>query len=553
MKMAIILCECDKKTGTGLDLKSLQSFLEANGQRVFISNKPCEDGLEDLFRGGTPDFLVVGGCRDDFRTAGFKETLRKKGVDPFAMSIVNLAGEHSTERAALLLNAQAERLKLFKGTKEKNLRLKFGQITGNLSRRQLFSAPKPRYTLVPSIEEKMCRSVSRQCRICGKECPSQAIVFENGKPAFIDKDKCSSCGICVNACPSGAIVYPYFTPQEIMAELEALLQNNYHAAGDSQAILFACDSSLSPLNDLMSAGRLPAGSLPVTLPCIGMLNSFLFLYTLGLGAPAVGVLSCSGSCEKNANMESIRNEMMLAEKILKSLSVSGNRLTFLNAGSSSVEREVADFRKNIINMDEVCFGKRLEKMSGDIKINCYSLKKLLVRLSELTSINISISGTPAIPAGFVSMDHGSACTFCGVCLKHCPSGALVMEENPDSRQLVFNYEECTGCAECMRICPEKALGMKRVLDTGRLRSAPKAIIANESPIFCRDCGKVFLNSALLHKLKDKLGVSDLETDIISLCPECRAKKIFSSEKLRRNQNEGDFPPDSSQETTCASE
>ncbi len=50
------------------------------------------------------------------------------------------------------------------------------------------------------IERRFCTG----CRLCKKECPSDAIKIINYK-AYIDYSKCSECYRCVYVCPSSAI------------------------------------------------------------------------------------------------------------------------------------------------------------------------------------------------------------------------------------------------------------------------------------------------------------------------------------------------------------
>ncbi|WP_035779963.1 RnfABCDGE type electron transport complex subunit B [Butyrivibrio sp. MC2013] len=51
---------------------------------------------------------------------------------------------------------------------------------------------------------KYCTSGCIACRICEKNCPSEAIKVE-GNVAVIDQDKCTHCGLCASKCPKKAI------------------------------------------------------------------------------------------------------------------------------------------------------------------------------------------------------------------------------------------------------------------------------------------------------------------------------------------------------------
>ncbi|MBL7106489.1 MAG: 4Fe-4S binding protein [Phycisphaerae bacterium] len=42
------------------------------------------------------------------------------------------------------------------------------------------------------------------CESCVSECPSEAIIMEDGK-AVVKEDLCVDCGVCVDACPVEAI------------------------------------------------------------------------------------------------------------------------------------------------------------------------------------------------------------------------------------------------------------------------------------------------------------------------------------------------------------
>ncbi len=61
----------------------------------------------------------------------------------------------------------------------------------------------------PVVNQELCKG----CRICKKECGSDAIVYEN-KKAFINQDLCKGCGRCIGACNFDAIYNPNSSANE---------------------------------------------------------------------------------------------------------------------------------------------------------------------------------------------------------------------------------------------------------------------------------------------------------------------------------------------------
>ncbi len=51
----------------------------------------------------------------------------------------------------------------------------------------------------------------------------------------------------------------------------------------------------------------------------------------------------------------------------------------------------------------------------------------------------------------VSRDDDS-CTHCGVCVGHCPTGALKIEDRA-TREVVYDEADCIECLACIRVCP----------------------------------------------------------------------------------------------------
>lgn len=53
----------------------------------------------------------------------------------------------------------------------------------------------------------------------------------------------------------------------------------------------------------------------------------------------------------------------------------------------------------------------------------------------------------------------NACTNCGACVSHCPSGALFIEDRK-TMKVGFDPEKCVACEACIPVCPYKAMCLR---------------------------------------------------------------------------------------------
>ena len=113
----------------------------------------------------------------------------------------------------------------------------------------------------PSVDPEKCRN----CKMCAKECGSDAISYESGK-AFIDRDVCKGCGRCIGACSFDAIYTEYDSALEAlcckMAEYTAAIVH------EKPAFHICLIMDVSPNCDCHGENDAPI------LPNIGMLASF---------------------------------------------------------------------------------------------------------------------------------------------------------------------------------------------------------------------------------------------------------------------------------------
>jgi len=53
------------------------------------------------------------------------------------------------------------------------------------------------------------------------------------------------------------------------------------------------------------------------------------------------------------------------------------------------------------------------------------------------------------------------CTFCGICVKECPTLALKINEKSE-KTLNINYHVCNICLDCVKLCPMEALEYSKI-------------------------------------------------------------------------------------------
>lgn len=137
----------------------------------------------------------------------------------------------------------------------------------------------------PVVDESLCKN----CKVCSRECGSDAIHYETGK-AVINHEECKGCGRCIGACAFDAISNPNWNANEILGCKIAEYSKAVVAGRQNFHISLVVD--VSPNCDCHSENDAPI------LPNIGMFASF---------DPVALDQACVDACQK---ADPIRNSQL---------------------------------------------------------------------------------------------------------------------------------------------------------------------------------------------------------------------------------------------------
>jgi len=220
--------------------------------------------------------------------------------------------------------------------------------------------------LTAVVDDEMCKF----CGVCEKVCPYGAITIDTKakSPAKVTEAACKGCGTCAAECKFDAIFMKHFSDIQIMAQIEAVLEND----PQDKIVVFACNWCSYPGADLVGISRMQYPTSPriIRIMCTGRLSEKFVLYALKLGAPIVLMSGCHPSdCHYiNASLTA----QLRIEKLWNKLDRKGirpERVQFEWISASEVGKfvrtmkELEAFRKKV-TVDEI---EETKKILGKIK------------------------------------------------------------------------------------------------------------------------------------------------------------------------------------------
>ncbi|MFQ5657387.1 MAG: 4Fe-4S dicluster domain-containing protein [Candidatus Methylomirabilales bacterium] len=530
LKTLILLCTELKSVGRGLDLAQISGWLEGEVPAVEarvvseLCNRPEE--IAEAVPRCRAARLVLGLCSRDYPQIEVHAYARRVGLEPFGVEVVNLGGycaqvhqrSEATEKAKLLLEGAIARARAFPGSHPDSFKpvISWDQT---LSRRALFTLPPLQYEPVPSIRRGDC-AFGEGCRVCAVTCPRQALEPSEEGLMVLDKLRCTGCGACVSACPQTAIDLAGVSPQQINAQIAALLNGASLSIGP-RAILFACAKSLQALGGLAQNGfSYPAGWLPVEVPCVGMVTPTWLLQCLNLGAVATAVLPCLRDDCRLGQREITEERVAYCREFLSTLGTSPDSVRLLDP------RDEGQLARALGSLPEPEKEPEKERPRDMTLFTPQATVRALLGLAEKFAPGSGHRlAHPFSPVGVVQVEQG--CTTCEACIHVCPTSALSMESDGEIRELKFDAGLCIGCETCAPVCPEKVVRVEKVTDLSRLRQGTITVY-RDSEVRCEACGAPVASGAMLRRIAGMLGAEDGASlsFITRYCTSCRGSKMF---------------------------
>lgn len=173
------------------------------------------------------------------------------------------------------------------------------------------------------------------CEFCPVTCPYGAISLEQkDEDHFVAKISdllCEGCGVCVGTCPQNAIELRHWRPEQMQAQMKALMSIN----GTNKPLILALCCSECGHTAVDSSGmakmEYPANVRVMKVPCTGILQVYQFLEAFKAGAQGVMVVACkSDGCHYEVGSQKAEKRVDLAKVLLKEYGVEPERLEMFN-------------------------------------------------------------------------------------------------------------------------------------------------------------------------------------------------------------------------------
>lgn len=195
--------------------------------------------------------------------------------------------------------------------------------------------------ITPICYPEKCKA----CGLCTKVCPYNAITLNKElKRIEVIEAACGGCGTCAAECPFGALTQKHFTDEQIVAQIDAVTENN----AEKKIVAFCCNWCSYAGADFAGVNRMqyPPHVRIIRTMCSGRVSPKFVERAFARGVAAVLVAGCHlGDCHYiNANYQTQKRVERLQKKMEQN-GLNRERLQLLWASAAEGEKFASKIRE----------------------------------------------------------------------------------------------------------------------------------------------------------------------------------------------------------------
>ena len=330
------------------------------------------------------------------------------------------------------------------------------------------------------------RNRNASCRECIAACPFDAISIAKNEITF-DAISCVGCGACTTVCPTEALLPCEPDDAALSEALDRVM-----AKADGKAII-ACAR--------MAARRVADPACFVEVPCLARIDESVLTELAARQAQSMVLVDgvCT-TCKFGKVSDGVDATVAFTEELLKAqgcllqiarvsefpaevvvenaaqLYGSTRRTFFSDAASAAKETTYRAVKATLAQefggeKDKPEIGKRLRVgPSGNMpRVHPARHAKVLDALDGIGQSQTETVQTRLFATLSVNPDK---CNACGMCVRFCPTGALMRDEaakpSDPVRVIEFSACDCVQCGMCLDVCWKHAIELSDVVPTSEL-------------------------------------------------------------------------------------
>lgn len=331
------------------------------------------------------------------------------------------------------------------------------------------------------------------CTRCSDACPHQAITLGDAG-AQLDAARCRHCALCVGACPTQAWVSEDFKPIDLLRE-----------AIKTPAFSLAC---------------VPSGCrADAVVGCLGAIDAVWLAYMAKRGLAVT--LHGSGHCAQCVHGATGREQWQLNQQALAVLHAAQQQAdqgptgapewlmpVWVDDGQDGAtapalprQQPPAHARRRLFDRlfrarhpadDTAALPPKPTVIPAQaIRAGAYLMSEsrelLQIVCKQKTDRPFNVTWHERLPLMQLQLHPG--CTLCEACFRVCPTGAIQIEQNPQTWALTFQADRCVACEVCLEVCQPRVLDAQATFDARP--GVPPLTLLTQAMQRCARCDRHF--------------------------------------------------------------